>query len=134
MKLALRAVLTGAAVDLGSSTFVGGFASSLTAAVFGARGATHQEIYGVLFSSAFSAVLLCLGLVLNGVGGFVAASIANRQHIMFGAMSAIPCLALGLSVVLSPLPSYLPLWSVVTGWFLCIPSGMLGGYVARRHA
>lgn len=69
MNLGLRAVLTGAAVDRGTSAFVPGLGSTLTAAVLGARGATHQEIYGVLFSSAFAAVFLCVDLVLNGLGG-----------------------------------------------------------------
>lgn len=81
--------------------------------------ATHQEIYGVLFSSAFAAVFLCVDLVLNGLGG--ALQQQNRRHLLFRAMSATPCLALGLFGLLNPLPNYLPLWSVVTGWFLCIP-------------
>lgn len=86
MNLGLRAVLTGAAVDRGTSAFVPGLGSTLTATVLGARGATHQEIYGVLFSSAFAAVFLCVDLVLNGLGGSL-----QQQLPIEGTCCSEPC-------------------------------------------
>jgi|SRR6185503_17530422 len=133
MKPEIRGVLTGAAVDLGGSTFLGGILGPAFAAFLSSRGASQQEIYAAMYSSAFVAALTCLGLLLNALGGFVAASLIKRRHLLYGGLSALPCLVLGLFSILNPLPSYFPLWSILLGWFLCIPFGMLGGHVASRH-
>ena len=103
-------------------------------AILAADGSTTRQIYLALNSSGYAAFNLCVGLFLNAVGGYVAAATIGRRHLLFGGLAAVPCLILELFVVINPLPSYQPLWSVVSGWFLCIPFGVLGGYVASKRA
>jgi hypothetical protein len=135
VKLGTRAVLTGASVDLGTSAFVCGVVSIAFAAILGARGSTTQQIYAALYSWSFVAVLISIGVLLNALGGFIAAAIAGRDHLLYGALSALPCLFLGLFTMLSPLPYYYPIELVAFGWLACIPFGALGGYIASRaHA
>ena len=134
MKLEWRAVLTGAAVDLGSSAFFCGVVWIGFAAILSAGGSSTKEIYAALYSSGFAAVLLCFGLSFNALGGFVSASIAGRRHLLFGALSAAPCFMLSLFRLLDPLPTYFPIWSFLAGWFLSVPFGMLGGLVASKRA
>lgn len=135
MKTLLRAALLGSAVDLGGSTFVFGTAATLLIAVLASNGATHEQLYLAQYQSTpYLTAMVLMGLFFNGLGGFVAARIANKRHILTGAAAAIPCLFLGLFGLLNPLPNNYPLWTILVGWFFCMPSGALGGYIAARMA
>ena len=135
MKPHLRAALLGAAVDLGGSTFVLGTATTLLIAVLAANGATQEQLYLAPYKlTPYLMAMVLIGLFFNGLGGFVAARIANQRHMLIGAAAAMPCMLLGLLGLLNPLPNYYPLWVILVGWFFCIPSGALGGYIAARMA
>lgn len=133
MKLELRAVLTGAFVDLGATTFFNGIAITAFAAIHAAQGSASGQIYAELYSARFVAFVVFTGLLMNMLGGYVSAATAQRRHLLLGGLSAVPCLFLGLFALLNPLPSYFPLWSVLVGWFFCIPFGLLGGHLASRR-
>jgi len=118
MKPHLRAVLLGAAVDLGGSTFFLGTAVTLLYAVLAANGATQEELYMAPYRlTPFLMAWSLLGLFFNGLGGFVAARLANHWHVLVGAAATMPCLFLMLLGLLSLMPNYFPIWVVLIGCF-----------------
>lgn len=81
---------------------------------------------------AYIAISLLFGSLATAVGGYVAAQKAQQVHLKHGLWVA---LASGASILLVSGGSWntaMPLWVVIMGWLLLIPSGIFGGYFAKQ--
>ncbi len=68
-------------------------------------------------------------------GGFLAATLAGREHLRHGAWTGIVALVLSLLTLALPSPegASMPWWSMVLALVTTVPAAIVGGYLAGRR-
>ena len=124
MKLNKKAILFGATLDLGFSAFF----SQILYAIIGywlvAKGVPASEIVATANSyNLFYYLLIGLDLNFDILGGYVAAKIANQNHIFHSVVASIPVLIFNAVNYFSP-------WGThnLLSLLLCVPAFIYGGW------
>ncbi len=119
------AIVSGWAVDTVSSLLFGG----IIGAIVGSDGASEDEVIARMTASpGLVASTFVLGLAFTGIGGYVAASLAQQRRIAHAA--AVGALSLLTSLAFSLLgPTDLPYAFQIAGIALTIPVAALGGWL-----
>lgn len=134
MKLNIKAIGIGGLVDLGGTMLFGTMAVSLIAISTNTPGTELYQLYDKVFNSSFYiALTIIIAVIFNFLGGYVAANIAKNSYVTYGALSAIPCIIVGVFTIINPLGSPISDWLIYTGKILAVLFGALGGYVCKRH-
>ncbi len=130
--LNVRAVVVGSLVDIVGSFIVGGV---LFAVLGTASGATSAEELTRTYDASlpFQVVTLLLGLVMTGVGAYVAARMATRAERLHAFAVGVVSTATGFTIVFTA-PDTQPFWSQAAALILTIPAAFVGGEVRRVTA
>ncbi|GGY13698.1 hypothetical protein [Paludibacterium paludis] len=132
MKKILKNALLGTAVNIGGTYSISYIASISYAVFLASHNVGYREIYQSLYSVGFLTFLLLVSVLLDILGGYIAAALNSERHVLVGMLSALPCLFIGVFSLLSPLPNPTPIWFILISWLVVIPAAMIGGYLAKR--
>ena len=127
MGLKLWAVAVGIAVDIIGSIIIGivGFIATADGEPITAPLDMEQR-----FGTFGLGLMLVVGLVQTGIGGFVAARLAKTNYIRHGLAVGIFGLAFGLLSEMGGEPSGMPDWYAPISYAAVLPVSALGGYLA----
>jgi putative membrane protein (TIGR04086 family) len=88
----------------------------------------------ISFTTVDFVVIEVLGIVLVGVGGYVAGRMAKTQNMVHGAAVGIGALLIGLVLELFVPGEPVPLWYTTVSLLSVVPAGAIGGHLAARRA
>ncbi len=130
--LNVRAVLIGSLVDILGSFIAGGVFFAILGAASGA--ASADELNGMYDTSVpFQVVTLALGLVMTGVGAYVAARMTKGTERLHAFAVGVVSTAIGFTIVFAA-PETQPFWSQAASLILTIPAAFGGGEIRRATA
>ena len=127
-RISIKALLVGAAVDLVGSSLFGLIWGFCVAVIKAGQGDTFSEKSFYSMEPWALLIVSFIGLCYTALGGYVAAMMAKRSHLLHGAIIgglSFPLLLVGSSA--------LPLWYQILSYLGVIPFGILGGMLAQRH-
>ena len=81
---------------------------------------------------AYLTTTLLLGALATALGAYFAARKANAVELKTGLWVAIVSAMFYLAVPGDELSDTFPVWAEILGWLLWLPSGVLGGYIAKQ--
>jgi len=135
--ICLKGITIGGIVDV-----LGSAAMSIPVAIVAAwrialpslpAGEQARALGDALESPPYYFATLLLGSLFSVIGGYVCARIARRGEVLNGALSALPCIFLGVWGSISGMIR-LPLWQHLLFILLTLALGALGGYLQLRRA
>ena len=131
MKLSIKAVLIGWAVDLAGSLILG-LPIGIMVGVSVARGVKPEQIAARIANSPVEEIGLLLGLVMSILAGWVAANIARRHPISHGAATGLLSFASYWLINLMSGAAALSSGYDLAATLLTIPCATLGGYLRGK--
>jgi hypothetical protein len=130
--LSVRAVLIGSLVDVVGSFFAGGVFFAILGTASAARSA--DELNFIYDSSVpLQIVTLAIGLVMTGVGAYVAARLVRGAERLHAFAVGVVSTTVGFTIVFAA-PESQPFWSQAASLILTIPAAFAGGEVRRAVA
>lgn len=123
-RISIKALLSGAVVQLLGLILLGGV-GGFYVGVHARPGDTFSEQSFASIEPRVLLGLIFLGLCVTTIGGYVAAMMAKRSHLLHGAIVS----GLTFLWLLSGLPAE-PLWYWMLSWLGSISFGILGGMLA----
>ena len=127
MRLRLWAVVIGVLIEAAGGIALGVAMVTVLFLFQGQRGATGMEL------PAIALVLIELLMLVSAViGGLVAARLASTDHVRHGLAVGVGACVVWLVVELVLWREERLAWTAAVGLLGAVPTGMLGGYLARR--
>jgi hypothetical protein len=124
-----KAVLFGVGTDLAGTTLAGIVLMVIFSSRLVARGASPEEIGELLLQSReYLFVSLAVGLAFTGLGGYVAARVANHREYLHGLIVGVIVLVIG-EIMISSDPTGMPLSIRIIGDLLVLPAALLGAHL-----
>jgi hypothetical protein len=120
-----KAVVVGALVDNIGTMFV----MMLLMTALASQGLSQDEVVARMKTPSGLLLNLIIGLGCTCLGAYVAGRIARRSEVLHGGLVAGAGMALALLLHESGLPG----WYDILGFAGMLPSGMLGGHIARQR-
>jgi hypothetical protein len=92
--------------------------------------AEHSEV--VRQGAGYLVTSLLMGALATVIGAFFAARKAGAVHLKQGLWVSIASAVFYLVIPDGELGDVIPLWAEVASWSILLPSGILGGYLAKH--
>jgi hypothetical protein len=132
--LSLRAILIGAAIDIGGTLSASLMIGAVAAIVLLIQGVPPDRMTEVLRSD--SRILLAgfaYGLVFSFLGAFVAARLAGQRELTHAVATTAICVPLGLTLFLLGVGGDAPAWYRPMAYALMVPATLLASAVAQHQ-
>ena len=124
----IGAIAAGWLTDLGLSLLF----FMILAGIVGGEGASPEDVARRMNSSVeLMVATLAVGLAFTGIGGYVAAALAKRQHVQHAVAVGLLSLGLGLSSLAAG-ESTQPMWLTLAGIVFTLPFAAFGGYYRQQ--
>jgi len=124
-----KAVLFGVTTDLVGTTLAGVVLLVVFSSRLVTQGQAPEEIGQLLLqSNEYLFVSLAVGLAFTGLGGYVAARVANHREYLHALIVGVIVLVIG-EIMISSDPTGMPLSIRIIGDLLVVPAALLGGHL-----
>lgn len=127
----LLAALAGLAVDVGGTFLLGSIATIVVAIVIGGAGGSPSALQELLISPGWTTFSFVIGAACTGLGGYVAARIANQRELLCGLLVGVLSLLSG-EMMLAFVDDY-PIFLRIASIIVVIPLAITGGWLRRRR-
>ncbi len=132
-RVSVKAVVIGAALDLGVSTLFGSMVGFAFVIALLGRGLPEAEAYVALAGSTeFLVTCMVGGLLITVICGYITAMISKTAEVPNALCFGIVTTALSISIDLF-LTSESPLWYSALSGVLVSPCAAFGGYIRQRR-